>query len=103
MPAQLAGWKPAGSLPYVRIIRQLHDVVEIARRVVAPDLKHINQAFVRAGDRFEALDARKLAFGRAGVLAEGRVSRLRRVGINSSGFSGITKTLCEPGVVHHYP
>jgi hypothetical protein len=46
----------------IRIVRQLHHIKESAGRFIAPDVQHLNQAGVGAGNRFELNDATKLAF-----------------------------------------
>ena len=43
----------------LRLVRQFHDVVEIA--LAAANLQNVHHAFVRTGDRFEFLDALELA------------------------------------------
>lgn len=45
----------------VRIICEFHHVIEIAFGIVAADLQDVHQAWVRAGNRLELLNASKLA------------------------------------------
>ena len=68
---------PPGSIG-ARVIGQLHYVVEIALLIVAPNLQHIHQAFVRAGDRLELLHAAKFPFIRTIVLKGLSINHLDR-------------------------
>src|SRR5262249_4786090 len=45
-----------------RIIRQLHDVIEISGLVVTSDLQHVHEPVMGARDRFELLNAFELSF-----------------------------------------
>src|SRR6266498_4596262 len=51
-----------------RIVRQFHDVIKVTGLVIAPDLKNVQLAFVRAGNRLELLDAFELAHKRPVLL-----------------------------------
>src|SRR5207244_1706204 len=65
------------------VIGQFHHVIEIALIIVAPDVQHIDLAFVRARDRLELQDASKLPLERP-LTFEGRtVNDLR--GAKSAG------------------
>src|SRR6185436_19478905 len=46
------------------VVRQLHHVVEISRRLIAPDMEDVHLAFVQARDRLEFLDPFKLPLER---------------------------------------
>src|SRR5436190_19487781 len=46
----------------LRIVRQLHYVIETPHLIVAPDLKNIHQTYMRPGDRLEFLNALEFTF-----------------------------------------
>ena len=50
----------------IGIVGQLHDVIEIV--LTPPDLENMHQSWMRAGDRFEILDAGELALEWAAVV-----------------------------------
>jgi hypothetical protein len=54
-------------------VRELHDVVEVPGRVVAPDVEDVDDAGVRAGDRLELPDTGELAL--VGAFARKAVAR----------------------------
>src|SRR5262249_6617350 len=57
-------------------VGQLHHIVEIAFRVVAPDLEEVHEAFMAAGDRFILLDPGKLALEGTVVVELGTMNQL---------------------------
>ena len=54
-------------------VGELHDVVEVPRRVVAPDVEDVDDAGVRAGDRLELPDTGELSL--VGALAREAAAR----------------------------
>src|SRR5687767_885702 len=76
------------------IVRQFHHVVKVALSVVPADLKHIHQPLVRAGDRFEFLNADKLALKRTLALESRSIDYLHRPkgADNAAGEPDLTVT-----------
>jgi len=70
-------------------VGQFHDVIETTRFVVLADVKNVQLAGVRAGDRLEALDALKLPLEGPGIGETTPVDNLHRAALTEH-------IACEP-------
>src|ERR1041385_3364866 len=81
-------WLPAGE-----VVRQLHQVVKIARIIVSPDVQDMDQTGMAPGDGVEILDSLERAFIQSRVRKVGAVNTLNRaIGADDVGAD---QTLAE--------
>ena len=68
---------PACGSPFrLRIVRQFHDVKEVARGIIPTDMQHVQLARMPSGNRLEPPDALHLAFVRPAMLERAAVNHL---------------------------